>query len=57
METKDNIEKPEAVHARDFVDGLPYIGEYFQPDDSVYLKKPMDKYIESLRLKIRDKGE
>jgi len=43
------MEKPKAVSARELVDTLPYIGEYFQPDDRVYLKSEMDKYIEFLK--------
>lgn len=43
------IEKPEAISARDFADGLPYAGEWYQPDDRMYLKKPMDKYIKEIK--------
>lgn len=42
------MDKPEAISARRFVEGLPYEGGYFQPSDEVYLKKDMDEYIESL---------
>lgn len=47
------MEKPKAISAREFVNSLPYIGEYYQPDDSVYLKKSMDKYIEELKKEIK----
>lgn len=36
-------------HARDIVDGMPYIGEYFQPDDRVYYKKDVDSLISTLK--------
>jgi len=45
------VEKPKAISARKFVSKLPYIGEYFQPDDRVYIKAEMDKYIKFLRSK------
>ncbi len=43
------MEKPNAFSAREFVNNLPYEGNYFQPDDRVYLKSSMDKYIEHLK--------
>lgn len=45
--------KPKAVHARDIINDMPYIGEYFQPDDRVYHKDKMDKYIEWLESTIK----
>ena len=42
------MKKPKAFSAREFVDSMSYIGEYYQPDDSVYRKESMDKYIEYL---------
>ena len=47
------MEKPKAISAREYVDSLPYIGEYFQPDDSVYRKASMDKYIKYLEIKAQ----
>ena len=46
------MNRPEPVEARDFVDGLPYIGEYFQPDSRVYIKKQADAYFEYLEKEI-----
>lgn len=42
------MDKPKSKHAKDIVDELPYIGEYYQPDDRVYLKEEMDQYIRHL---------
>lgn len=35
--------------AREFVDSLPYIGEYCQPDTRMYLKKDVDEIITELK--------
>ena len=48
------MEKPKSVSVREFVDGLPYIGEYYQPNDEVYIKDAMDEYIEHLRKETKD---
>ena len=50
---RQSMEKPKAISARDYVDSLPYIGEYFQPDDSVYRKASMDEYIKYLEIKAQ----
>lgn len=50
------MEKPESISAREFVDGLPYEGEYFQPGDSIYTKETMDKYIEFIQNEQRVSG-
>ncbi len=42
------MRKPKSISARTLVDGLPYIGEYHQPDGRVYRKDDMDKYIKYL---------
>lgn len=47
-----SVKKPKSISARYFVGRLPYIGEYYQPDDRVYLKCDMDKYIKYLEVKL-----
>ncbi len=46
------MKRPTHQHARDIVEGMPYIGEYFQPDDRVYLKKEAEAYFNYLEEKI-----
>ena len=48
------MERPTPVYATDIADKMPYPGEYFQPDDRVYLKDEADKYFEYLENKIKE---
>ena len=47
-----SMERPKTVCARKFVEGLPYIGEYYQPESNVYKKKDAEKYFDFLEKKI-----
>ena len=51
------MKRPEPIGAREFVDGLPYIGEYYQPDSRVYIKAKADAYFEYLESKIKELEE
>ena len=47
------MERPKAISGRLFVSELSYEGEYYQPDDRVYLKAVADTYFNFLEEKIR----
>ena len=49
------MKRPEAISGRLFADGLPYEGEYYQPDDRVYPKAVADAYFNFLEEKIKKK--
>ncbi len=48
-----DIERPKVVDAREFVEGLPYIGEYYQPESRVYKKKDAEKYFDFLENEVK----
>lgn len=48
------MKRPEAISGRDFGEKLPYIGEYYQPDDRVYKKKVADAYFDFLENKLEE---
>ena len=45
-------EELKSFSAREISDGLPYIGEYFQPDDLVYYKKQVDEFIANVKIEL-----
>ncbi len=47
------MERPKVVDAREFVEGLPYIGEYYQPESRVYEKKDAEKYFDFLENEVK----
>ncbi len=47
------MNRPKWLFATDLCEGRPYIGEYYQPDDKVYMKVEADKYFTYLEEKIR----
>lgn len=46
------MKRPKPISGREFAEGLPYIGEYFQPDDRVYRKCEADAYFDFLEEQI-----
>jgi len=48
------MERPVARDLREEAEGLPYIGEYYQPDCRVYRKHEADAYFNYLENRIKE---
>ena len=55
VKPKTVMKRPKPQYATDIADAMPYPGEWYQPDDRVYLKHEADEYFEYLENKIKEK--